>query len=207
MGGCGATLEHTNSRRDNLTVCSLGAGPSHPAGATTEIIHMKSILVSLFEYKAWANAELHAALSKFDAQRHPSEFRSMLRTLDHANVVDRIFQCHLIGTTTPRLTATNSEPTPSLPELREIVRSTDDWYLQFTSSISAERLKHRVHFTFTDGDQGTMSCEEMLFHVITHSGYHRGSIGQILEDMGTDSPPDSLTKFLHRREPSRRLSM
>lgn len=167
---------------------------------------MKSILVSLFEYKAWANAELHAALAQFDAQQHPSELRAMLQTLDHANVVDRIFQGHLSGTTTPPLNATNSEPTPSLSELRETVRSTDDWYLQFASSVSAERLKHRVNFTFTDGDQGTMSCEEMLFHVITHSGYHRGSIGQMLEDMGTDSPPDSLTKFLHRQEPSRRLS-
>ena len=167
---------------------------------------MNSILVSLFEYKAWANAELHAALENFDAQQYPSEFRAMLHTLDHANVVDRIFQGHLIGTTTPRFKATHSEPTPSLSELREIVRSTDGWYLQFASDVSAERLKDRVHFTFTDGDQGTMTCEEMLLHVITHSGYHRGSIGQMLEDVGTNSPPDSLTKFLHRQEPERRLS-
>lgn len=166
---------------------------------------MTSILVSLFEYKAWANAELHAALAKFDAQLHPSEFRTMLHTLDHANVVDRIFQNHLIGAAMPLFKATHSEHTPSLPELREIVSSTDDWYLQFASGISAERLKHRVHFTFTDGDRGAMSCEEMLLHVITHSGYHRGSVGQMLEDMGTDSPPDSLTKFLHRHEPERRL--
>ena len=167
---------------------------------------MNSILVSLFKYKAWANAELHAALEKFDAQQHPNAFRAMLHTLDHANVVDRIFRSHLDGTTVPSFKATNSEPTPSLSELRETVKSTDDWYLRFASNISAERLKHRVHFTFTDGDKGSMSCEEMLLHVITHSGYHRGSIGQMLEDMGTNSPPDSLTKFLHRQEPERRLS-
>lgn len=167
---------------------------------------MNSILVSLFEYKAWANAELLAVLEKLDAQQYPSQFRAMLHALDHANVVDRIFQGHLIGATTPRFKATHSEPTPSLSELREIVRSTDDWYLQFASSVSVESLKYRVHFTFTDADQGTMSCEEMLLHVITHSGYHRGSTGQMLEDIGTDSPPDSLTKFLHRLEPERRLS-
>lgn len=166
---------------------------------------MNSTLVSLFEYKAWANTELHAVLAKFDAQQHPGEFRAMLHTLDHANVVDRIFQGHLTGTTTPLFKETHSEPTPSLPELREIVRSTDDWYVQFVRSLSAERLKHQVNFTFTDGDRGAMSCEEMLFHVITHGGYHRGSIGQKLEDIGTDSPPDSLTKFLHRHEPERRL--
>lgn len=167
---------------------------------------MNSILVSLFKYKAWANAELHAALEKFDTQQHPNGFRAMLHTLDHANVVDRIFMSHLDGTTAPNLKATHSEPMPSLSELRETVKSTDDWYLQFASNVSAERLKHRVHFTFTDGDNGSMSCEEMLLHVITHSGYHRGSIGQMLEDMGTNSPPDSLTKFLHWQEPERRLS-
>lgn len=167
---------------------------------------MKNTLVSLFVYKAWANTELHNVLERFDAQQHPDRFRAMLGTLDHANVVERIFQGHLSGTTQP-FAATHSEPTPSLAELREVVKATDDWYVRFVSGISAEGLKRPVRFTFTDGDRGTMSCEEILLHVITHSGYHRGSIGQMLEDMGTESPPDSLTKFLHRHEPERRLGV
>jgi len=165
---------------------------------------MNGILVSLFAYKAWANAELHAALARFDAQLHPHKFRGMLQTLDHANVVDRIFQGHLSGTGTP-FKATHSEPTPGLPALRDTVIATDRWYLQYVSNVSSERLNQRVHFTFTDGEPGAMSCQEMLLHVITHAGYHRGSVGQMLEDTGVDSPPDSLTKYLHRHEPERRL--
>jgi uncharacterized damage-inducible protein DinB len=106
---------------------------------------------------------------------------------------------------TPPFTATNSERTPSLPELREAVQATDDWYLQFVATLSAEHLQQRIHFAFVDGDRGAMSREEMLMHVISHGSYHRGSVGQILEDLGLDSPPDSLTKFLHRHEPARRL--
>lgn len=166
---------------------------------------MNGILVSLFEHKAWANAELHAALAAFDARKHPGEFRRMLHMLDHVSVVDRIFRGHLTGTAAPPFRATHAEQIPSLPELRETVTATDGWYRQFASGISAERLKQRVHFTFTDGDKGAMSCEEMLLHVITHGSYHRGSVGQMLEDLGLDSPPDSLTKFLHRHEPERRL--
>ena len=166
---------------------------------------MTGILVSLFKYKAWANAELHAALAKFNAQQHPEAFHTMLQTLDHVSVVDRIFQGHLIGAGAQHFAETQSEQAPSLVQLREIVSATDNWYLQFVSSISAERLKQRVHFTFTDGDKGAMSCEEMLMHVITHGGYHRGGVGQILEGMNIDSLPDSLTKFLHRSEPERRL--
>lgn len=166
---------------------------------------MNDILVSLFKYKAWANVELHAALEKFNAQQHPDAFQAMLHTLDHVNVVDRIFQGHLIGAGAQRFEAANSKNTPNLSELREIVTATDNWYLEFVFHVSAERLKRRVQFTFTDGDRGTMSCEEMLLHVITHGGYHRGSVGQVLEDIDGDSPPDSLTKFLHRHEPLRRL--
>jgi uncharacterized damage-inducible protein DinB len=165
---------------------------------------MNNLLVSLFRYKQWANSELHAALEKFDAERHPEKFQSMLQTLDHANVVDRIFQGHLTDTG-PTFHATHSEHPPGLQELRQFVAATDHWYLEFVSTVSAERLGQRVHFTFTDGDKGAMSCEEMLGHVIAHAAYHRGSVGQILEDAGVDSPPDSLTKYLHRHEPERRL--
>lgn len=167
---------------------------------------MSTMLVSLFRAKAWANAELHAALAAFDVQRHPQRFRTMLQLLDHVHVVDSIFQHHLMGSpATPPFTATNSDPTPGLAELCEAVRATDEWYVQFVSAVSAERLQQRVHFAFVDGDRGAMSCEEMLLHVISHGSYHRGSVGQILEDLGLDSPPDSLTKFLHRHEPARRL--
>jgi uncharacterized damage-inducible protein DinB len=167
---------------------------------------MNGILVSLFKYKAWANAELNDVLKKLDVQRYPREFQAMLHTLDHVNVVDRIFQGRLLGSAAI-FKATQSEQAPSLPELREVVSATDDWYLEFVSTISAERLPQRLSFIFTDGNRGAMSCEEMLLHVITHSGYHRGSVGQMLEDMGIDSPPDSLTKYLHWHEPERRLSV
>ncbi|MFZ6744731.1 DinB family protein [Undibacterium sp. JH2W] len=166
---------------------------------------MDGILLSLFKYKAWANAEMHAALEKFDAQQYPDKFLAMLQILDHAHVVDRIFMGHLNGTDTSSFVTTNSEIRPGLVELRERVRLTDNWYLDFVSVISPQRLKLRSQFTFTDGDKGSMSCEEMLLHVITHAGYHRGSVGQLMEDTGMDSPPDSLTKFLHRQEPERRL--
>jgi uncharacterized damage-inducible protein DinB len=166
---------------------------------------MNQLLVALFQYKAWANAGLHTALAQLDAPQHPREFQAMLRLLDHSNVVDRIFQAHLLGTRPATFSATHSEPTPGLAALCQIVGSTDAWYIQFASDISAERLRQRVQFSFTDGDKGSMSGEEMLLHVITHSSYHRGSVGQMLEDLGGASPPDSLTKFLHRHEPERRL--
>jgi len=166
---------------------------------------MNTTLVALFRYKAWANQELLAALGAFDAARHPARFQAMLDILAHANIVDRIFRNHLSGTTVEAFASTNPERSPPLPDLFAAIAATDAWYLGFVSDIDATRLREPVPFVFTDGDKGTLTREEMLLHVATHAGYHRGSIGQILEDLGLESPPDSLTKFLHRHEPARRL--
>ena len=166
---------------------------------------MNTPLGALFRYKAWANQELLAALAAFDAARHPARFQAMLDILGHANLVDRIFRNHLSGTLVETIDSTDPERPPTLPELRAVVEATDAWYVGFVSNVDDLRLRDPVPFMFTDGNKGTMNREEMLLHVATHAGYHRGSIGQILEDLGLDSPPDSLTKFLHRHEPGRRM--
>ncbi|MDT8999801.1 DinB family protein [Paucibacter sp. APW11] len=166
---------------------------------------MNSTLVTLFEYKAWADAELLAALASFDAAKQPAQFAAMLQTLDHAHIVDRIFQGHLSGNTATPFTAPQSAQQPGLAPLREDINACDHWYLQFVHALPADELAQPLQFSFTDGQHGTMTREEMLLHVITHSGYHRGSIGQMLEDCGSESPPDSLTKFLHQHQPERRL--
>ncbi len=168
------------------------------------VFDMNTPLGALFRYKAWANQELLAALAAFDAARHPARFRTMLDVLGHANAVDRIFRNHLSGTVFETIDSTEPEGSPTLPELRAVVEATDAWYLDFIADIDDARLREPVQFVFTDGNKGTMTREEMLLHVVTHAGYHRGSIGQMLEDLGFDSPPDSLTKFLHRDEPMRR---
>lgn len=166
---------------------------------------MNTSLHALFRYKAWANRELLATLEAFDAARYPDRFRAMLDILGHANLVDRIFRNHLTSTVVEIIRSTEPEPELSLCQLRTVVEATDAWYLGFVADVDDTRLRMSVPFVFTDGTQGTMTCEEMLLHVATHAGYHRGSIGQILEDLGFDSPPDSLTKYLHRHEPVRRV--
>ena len=166
---------------------------------------MNAALNALFQYKAWANRELLAALTAFDATRHAERFQAMLEILGHANIVDRIFRNHLAGTVVETFASADLQYPPTLPDLRAVVVATDAWYVDFVSSANDRQLSESVPFIFMDGNRGTMTREEMLLHVATHAGYHRGSIGQMLEDLGFDSPPDSLTKFLHRHEPDRRI--
>ena len=163
-----------------------------------------STLDSLFAYKAWANAELFATLARLPAQ-HGEELHTCIRTLNHIYVVDRIFRAHLAGEPRP-FDATNTKATPSLEQLRSDVAATDAWYVSHVGDLAPARLGEVIDFAFTDGDAGRMSRAEMLLHVITHGGYHRGNVGQVLKSISVAPPRDLYTRFLHQSEPARRAS-
>lgn len=159
-------------------------------------------LPSLFAYKAWANAELFARLATLPSGQAEA-LHSCIRTLNHIYVVDRIFRAHLSGETHP-FDATNTKATPTLAELRDEVKATDDWYASYVAGLAQPALSEALSFTFTDGDSGRMTREEMLLHVITHGAYHRGNVGQVLKSISVAPPRDLYTKFLHVSEPARR---
>lgn len=159
-------------------------------------------LKSLFAYKAWANAELFALLGTLPGE-HSEHLHSCIRTLNHIYVVDRLFRARLAAEPIP-FEATNTKQTPALDQLRSEVASTDAWYVAYVSSLTMPALSEVLDFRFTDGDRGRMSREEILLHVITHGGYHRGNVGQVLKSIAVAPPRDLYTKFLHQSEPARR---
>lgn len=166
---------------------------------------MTSLLARLYGYHAWANDDLFDKLERVDGERHAAELQDMLRLMGHAYVVARIFAGHLQGA--PHgYTSDNLEPTPGLADLRRDVATTDAWYLSYMRDVSPEALAEAVAFTFTDGDAGRMTREEMLTHVVLHAGYHRGEVGRLLRQIGAPLPWDTFAVCLHQSEPGRRRS-
>jgi uncharacterized damage-inducible protein DinB len=86
------------------------------------------------------------------------------------------------------------------------VADSDLWYVDYVNQLASAHLSEILTFTFTDGGSGRMSREEMLAHVATHGGYHRGAVGQIMKQVSIATPRDILTRFLHDSEPERRKS-
>jgi uncharacterized damage-inducible protein DinB len=155
-----------------------------------------STLQSLFAHKAWANAELFRELVGLSVELYPMELHNALRTLNHVYVVDRIFCAHLLAH--PHgYAASNTAATPHLSDLRLAVAATDTWYQNYVAQATPLQLAEEVFFTFTDGDAGRMTRDEILLHVITHGSYHRGSVGQLLKGISVSPPRDVLTRFLH----------
>lgn len=163
----------------------------------------KKSLQSLFAQKSWANNELFNALAEIPTEQHVDALHTATRTLNHIYVVDRIFRAHLLGEG-HGYEATNTDATPSLVELQFAVAETDAWFEGYAAAITEAELDEAISFKFTDGDAGTMTREEILFHVITHGTYHRGNVGQVMKFISIAPPRDLYTKFLHVHEPMRR---
>jgi uncharacterized damage-inducible protein DinB len=161
-----------------------------------------SVLRSLFAQKIFAN---DALLIKLDgwADAHPNEHLACLRLLNHALLVDQVFKAHLTNAS-PTVATVSAPEQPTLEALRAEVAAMDRWYEDYVANLPAASLDEVVAFTFTDGDRGSMTRDEILHHVVLHSTYHRGNVGQILRSLGMAPSRDTLTSFLHMREPERR---
>ncbi len=163
----------------------------------------QTLLKSLFQYKASVDDELLDALAALYTETPAVDFKSAVRVLNHAYLVDRIFAANL-QRHGHSYAANWSPETPALAPLSAEIRETDAWYVDYVSRLSAEQLGEELDFTFTDGGHGRMSREEMLAHVITHGGYHRGEVGRLLPQIEETAMRDVFTGYLHRTEPKRR---
>ena len=79
----------------------------------------------------------------------------------------------------------------------------DRWYVEYITDLNPESLVENLTFTFTDGAAGRMSREEMLTHVATHGGGHRGAVGHIMAQVATAPPRGIFTVYLHISETER----
>jgi len=160
-----------------------------------------STLERVFSYKAKANNEILAAMRQFDDASPAKEIA--VRVLSHTYAVDRIFAANLRGAE-HGYSSPNPSQAPSLEELSEAIKKSDQWYIDYVSRLDEAQLAERIDFTFTDGLPGRMSREEMLMHVTIHGAGHWGQIGLIMMENSITPPGDGFTSYLHKAEASTR---
>ena len=163
----------------------------------------RAFLISLLRYKAWADEGLIAGLARLEDESPNDEYYTAVSILNHAHIVDRIFVANL-QRVRHAYTNTGTAEAPKLDDLSRAIKETDQWYIAYVERLGETELTEAIEFLFTDGTPGRMSREEMLGHVVTHAGYHRGEVGRILTQLTTSSPRDTFTGYLHEVEPARR---
>jgi uncharacterized damage-inducible protein DinB len=158
-------------------------------------------LQRLFSYKAWANDQLLVDLNGLGDE--PSIVNLAVKALSHSHVVDRIFLAHL-KREPHAYTSANLRELPTLERLSADIRTADQEYLDYVSTLGPDQLTERIDFTFTDGKPGCMSREEMLMHVITHGVGHRGQVSALMLLKSLTPAVDGFTTYLHTAEASER---
>jgi uncharacterized damage-inducible protein DinB len=159
----------------------------------------QTLLTSLLRHKAWADRELADVLVAQGHELPEAKRVSVLRLLDHAHAVDRIFVANL-QRKPHGYASTEPVDLPRQAALLAAIDETDRWLIDHAVGLETNELEEQVAFVFTDGRAGRMSREEMLAHLIAHGGYHRGEIGRILTEQFGSSPPDTFTGYLRRFE-------
>lgn len=84
----------------------------------------QTLLNSLFRYKASVDDELLDALNALGAEARSGDFRSALRVLNHAHLVDRIFVANLQRLNHSYAASWSSEA-PPLAQLSSDIRETN----------------------------------------------------------------------------------
>ena len=153
----------------------------------------------LTRYKAWADDlifEAAARLPEGEATKvRPTLFKSIVHTLNHTCVIDKIFQAHLEGREHGYAARNTPEP-PPLEDLRRAQEAIDAWYVAWADRLTPATLDEVVRFTFVGGGDGAMTRGEILLHIVNHTTYHRGFVADMFYQVPARPPTTDLPVFL-----------
>jgi uncharacterized damage-inducible protein DinB len=158
----------------------------------------------LTRYSAWAHGRLFDALAQLPEEalaRDGGGAGSILKTMNHMHVVDRIWQANLEGRE-HGYTARNTPTLPAFADLAAEQRRIDTWYVEYAAGLSGARLGEVVPFTFVGGGEAAMARIDMLLHIVNHKTYHRGYVAEMLYRDKVKPPTMDLTVFLRDVEPA-----
>lgn len=140
------------------------------------------ILKTMAEYTRWANTELFAALRALPegeaTKSRPSLFPSIVKTLNHPLVTDRMWMATLQGTTHDHK-ALNEVIHEELEPLAAARAEMDEAIVSYAHGLHADRADEPVAFTLLSGAGGEMSRGMIVMHMINHNSYHRGFVVEI----------------------------
>jgi uncharacterized damage-inducible protein DinB len=165
---------------------------------------MKAHFELLSEYNAWANERLYrtaSTLGEADVARDVGAyFKSLLGTLNHLLVADRIWLSRLTGEGTPpsRLDETLFGQLAPLWEARRVE---DTRLTGFVKALDEARVDETLHYRTLGGVTQSERVGLVLTHVFNHQTHHRGQAHHILTALGIAEPPplDLLVMLRERR--------
>ncbi|MDZ7714491.1 MAG: DinB family protein [Rhodovibrio sp.] len=152
------------------------------------------------DYNAWANARLYDAVETLSpealrAERPAAFFHSILGTLNHLLVADRIwldrFQ-HL----PPAHSRLDEIVHDDLAALRAARVSEDARIRRFVDDLAEADLDARLAYKTSSGSPKSDPLGALLSHVFNHQTHHRGQAHALIQEAGVAPPPLDLIYYM-----------
>lgn len=163
---------------------------------------MLDYFARLAGYNDWANRRLYGAIGQLDeaaiAAPRIGFFPSLLKTLNHLVVADRIWLGRLTDRPETSLTALDQVLHADFAELRLAREALDERLLRFIRALPPSRLADVLIYQTTAGVAHETPIPLVLSHMFNHQTHHRGQAHGMLA--GTTVPPPSLDLIAYLRE-------
>ena len=165
---------------------------------------MKSYFQTLSRYNQWANRRIYGAV----AELPPAEvaaprigfFPSLLKTLNHLVVADRIWLSRLTATPDSGVNALDQIVAADFADLSAQRAALDARIIGVVADLPPARLGEILVYKTMAGAPFETPIDLVLAHMFNHQTHHRGQAHGMLS--GTKVAPPSLDMILFLREES-----
>ena len=159
-------------------------------------------LRQLCRYKSWADELIFDTIRDMPESERVKPrkivFGSIQKTLHHVFAMDDVWRCHLQNRPHPYTTRRPAE-CPEFETLWNQQQEMDQWYVDYAFNLDEAVSNEMVEFEFIGGGAGKMTRAEILIHVVNHTTYHRGHIGDMLYESGVEPPTTDFPVYLRTR--------
>lgn len=160
---------------------------------------MRQHFMMFAAYNQWANTRIYDAAAMLDDEEYNRDvgafFRSMLGTLNHLLVTDRIWMKRFTGEGDAP-TALDAVIHRALPVLRMTREAEDQRIIDWVGGLSDKALAGRfAYMTVSDMRTVSQRLAPALAHLFNHQTHHRGQAHTILTMLGKPSVGLDLISF------------
>lgn len=158
-------------------------------------------------YNRWANGVVYAEAARLPREELNRDtgafFGSLLGTLNHMLVADRIWLNRFTGTG-PRPLRLDEVPFEALDGLADARRAEDERIIAWVDGLDDAAIQGKFTYTpVTSPEPVTQRLGPALAHVFNHQTHHRGQAHMILTTLGRPSLALDLIYYQRSEEGSR----
>lgn len=154
---------------------------------------------TLARYNAWANARLYGACSGLGqgelARTRPSFFGSILATLNHGLLADRLWMARFQGASSPDIVSLDQILHPDFEGLSAARMAFDAHMIAYFDALSGDLERDFTYRTMA-GIETRSPLGWAITHMFNHATHHRGQVHGMLSATSAEPPALDLIYFL-----------